>query len=216
MKIKKILSLASLCAAVTLASGCNSRDFTKEESSIKTSGMPAYSDRARLSNQIDSNVTEYMNDFAFAESDKEGFKPRNSLDGDITFLTTNQCFYGEFVKKLGLDVEESVDENGKKWYSMPTSHLVKLKVLQPLEHLKSPGVEYYGNTLVIEYDLGVDQKPDLRLTVYEDIATSEVTQELDIGADGTIEEVLVFNSYYDKVVSYQKSPNFPSVDPPEN
>lgn len=187
---KKILT--AICAVGIIALGC-----AKELPKHRTyPGMPPYRERPPFEDNITWRVSDYLeNMLPNPKSAKTGLKPVIPTDGEVSHLETYLCFSGK-AAKLGIGKIEKIGE-----YTRGRTHKIRQKLLMPKDmSITDMGtMPHYlkdGKITVVEWDYGFDNKTEFRVIIQEKYVPEQhkimSVQELDIGADGTIEERLTF------------------------
>lgn len=188
LKTKIGITLTALACFLTF--GCSPYQLDEaKKPKIEYPGMPPYNTNDEFPFEIKSYVTELL--FKKTPSAKKGLTPKIPLDGEVVSLKT---FY-----EYGTPKNAQKDKDG--FYPTEFSGIMQIKELRrldPKEMSRTPMFTKDGKITVIDYDDGFDKKIEYRIIIQEkyiqgrDIVT---TQELDIGADGTIEERLVTSPY---------------------
>ena len=188
--IKKTLStLACISvAAGMIALGCSPERLEEaKKPKIEYPGMPPYDTNKEWP---DMDVKDYVVEkiLSNTHSAKKGLAPKIILEGDLVSLTT---FYQDGTPK-----NAQPDKDG--FYPTECTRMIQHKVfrhLNPKEMSTTPKYTKHGQITIIDYDEGLDKKIDARIIILEKYDESKLcvvkTQELDIGADGTIEERLI-------------------------
>jgi len=207
-KIKKTLSTL-ICvpiAAGMIAFGCSPErlnEANKPKPKVEYLGMPPYNTNSEWpDDEVHSHVIWLL--LTNIPSAKKGLKSRIHLDGELVSLTT---FY-----QHGTPEGAKPDKDG--FYPTECTRMIQHKTfrhLDPKEMSTTPTYTKHGKFTIVEYDNKLDKKIDVRIMIHEkyDETKSSVVkvQELDIGADGTIEERLIV-SEYDRDFIFEKAPDY--------
>lgn len=201
-KLKKTL-LTTLCtgiAAGMIAFGCSPQRLEEaKKPKIEYPGMPVYN--------TDSEWPDYdVFDYVFklsknTPSAKKGLPNKIQMYGELISLET---FYQHGVPK-----NAKPDKDG--FYTSEVVSMIQNKVfrhLDPKEMSSTPMFTKHGKLTIIEYDDKLDRKIDFRIIIHEKWIEGKgivKTQELDLGADGTIEERLITLSYDDYNYTFETS-----------
>lgn len=194
-KIKKtLLTMACMCITAGMISfGCSPERLEESKKpKVEYPGMLPYDTNSEWP---DDEVSSYVAKLLAknTHSAKKGLTTKIPLDGELVSLTT---FY-----QYGTPKNAERDKDG--YYPTECMSIIQHKVfrhLNPKEMSTTPMYTEHGKVTMIDYDYGLDKKIDVRIIVQEKyIPGRDVvkTQELDIGADGTIEERLVISPYED-------------------
>jgi len=200
-KLKKTL-LTTLCtglAAGMITFGCSPERLEQaKKPKIEYPGMPAYNTDSEW---LDWKVNDYVTGLLskHTPSTKEGLPNKISIYGDLVSLET---FYQHGVPK-----NAKRDKDGL--YTAEVVGMIQRKTfrhIDPKEMSTTPMFTKHGKLTIIDYDDKLDRKIDFRIIIHEKWVEGKgivKTQELDIGADGTIEERLITASYEDDTYTFE-------------
>lgn len=206
--IKTKFGITLTAMACFLTFGCSPQRLEEpKKPKIEYPGMSPYNiSREGTDYEVpDTDVISYAEKLLRnTRSAKKGLTSKIPLNGELASLKT---FYG-----LGVPKNAEKDKDG--FYMTEYTYIIRhkeLRQLNPKEIVSfNPVYTKDGKVTVIEYDYGLDKKIDFRIIIQKkyfpdkDVVT---TQELDIGADGTIEERLITSLYegytFEKALDYK-------------